>query len=133
MMEQSFVIIKPDAMQKRLVGRIIQRLEEKNLIIKEMKLMELSREKVEEHYQHLKEKNFFEDLVSFMISSPVICMVLEGEEAIQVIRKMVGATNALEAAPGTIRGDFGSSGSHNVIHASDSQESARVEIERFFH
>lgn len=133
MMEQSFVIIKPDAMQKRLVGRIIQRLEEKNLIIKEMKLMELSREKVEEHYQHLKEKNFFEDLVSFMISSPVICMVLEGEEAIQVIRKMVGATNALEAAPGTIRGDFGGSGSHNVIHASDSQESARVEIERFFH
>lgn len=132
MIEQSLVIIKPDAMQKRLAGTIIQRLEDKNLQIKKLKFMQLSRSMVEEHYQHLKEKPFFGELVSFMISAPVICMVLEGEAAISVIRRMVGATNALEANPGTIRGDFGGSGFQNVIHASDSTESAIIEIQRFF-
>lgn len=132
MIEQSLVIIKPDAMQKRLAGTIIQRLEDKNLQIKKLKFMQLSRPMVEEHYQHLKEKPFFGELVSFMISAPVICMVLEGEAAISVIRRMVGATNALEANPGTIRGDFGSSGFQNMIHASDSTESAIIEIQRFF-
>lgn len=132
MMEQTLVIIKPDGVQRKLVGRIIQRFEDRNLTIKKMYQTVLDEPLVRKHYDHLKERNFFLDIINYMTSGSVIVILLEGERVIEIARKMIGKTDALLAAPGTIRGDFALNKSENIIHASDSIEAAQLEIERFF-
>jgi nucleoside-diphosphate kinase len=131
-MERTLIIFKPDAVNRLLVGRILTRFESKGLRIAAMKLQKSPRAQVEQHYEVHKERPFYSSLVQFMTSGPVIVAVLEGPEAIGVVRSMLGATNGIEAAPGTIRGDFGLSKQYNLVHASDSSESAKVEIELFF-
>jgi len=130
--ERTFVMLKPDAVKRKLMGRIIQRFEDKGLEIVEMKMLKMSRELAEKLYEEHRGKDFFEKLINFITSDRVVAMVIEGEEAISVVRKMVGKTNPLEADMGTIRGDFGYSTPDNLVHASDSRESARREIELFF-
>lgn len=131
-MEKTLVIIKPDGVKRHLMGKIIQRFEDKNLIIAAMRYDYMTEELAKEHYAHLATRHFFKELVDYMTSGPVVYLVLEGEAVIDIIRKMVGATKAEEALPGTIRGDYGLPGTENVIHASDSKDSARIEIKRFF-
>jgi len=131
-MERTLVLLKPDAVQRRLVGRIISRLEEKGLRIVAMKMLWVSRELAEKHYAEHREKPFYSELVSFITSAPVVAMVVEGPKAVETVRKMMGKTNPLEAEPGTIRGDFGLSVTMNLIHGSDCQTSAAREIALFF-
>ena len=131
-MEQTLVIIKPDAVARRLVGEITARFEKKGLSIKGLKLTKLSEALVRKHYEPHKGKHFYEPLVQFMIKAPVVLMVIEGIDAITVVRKMMGKTSCREAEPGTIRGDFGMSNRFNLIHGSDSPESAEKEIGLFF-
>ncbi len=131
-MERTFVMIKPDAVQRGLIGEIIARLERKGLKIVAMKMLHVSRELAENHYAEHKGKPFFESLVEYVTSAPVIAMVVEGKNAVKVVRTLVGATNPQEAQPGTIRGDYGMDIGRNVIHASDSLESAEREISLFF-
>lgn len=131
-MERTLIIFKPDAMHRQLVGRILARFEDKGLRIAAMKLQVSPRAQVEEHYDAHKEKPFFNALVGFMTSGPVILAVLEGPNAIEVVRNMLGATNGQKAAAGTIRGDFGLDQQYNLVHASDGPDSARKEIELFF-
>jgi nucleoside-diphosphate kinase len=131
-MERTFIILKPDAMQRGLAGKILSRFERRGLKIVAAKMIHLTKEKCDEHYAHLKGKPFFAGLVTFMTSTPVICAVLEGKDAVELVRKMCGATNARAAEVGTIRGDFGLSTQANLIHASDSKETAEKEIARFF-
>ncbi|RKD72855.1 nucleoside diphosphate kinase [Sinobaca qinghaiensis] len=131
-MEQTFVMVKPDGVQRNLIGEIVQRFEKKGYTLKGAKLMSISRELAEKHYGEHKEKPFFEELVGFITSSPVFAMVLEGDKVVSSARKLMGATNPQEAAPGTIRGDYGVRISMNVIHGSDSVESAEREIALFF-
>ena len=131
-MERTLVLLKPDAVQRRLMGRIISRIEEKGLKIVAMKMIQVTRELAERHYAEHKEKPFFGELVSFITSGPVVAMVVEGPKAIEVVRKMMGKTNPLEAAPGTIRGDYGLSITMNLIHGSDSPETSAREIPIFF-
>lgn len=131
-MEKTLIILKPDAVERKLVGEIISRFEKKNFIIVDMKLETISREVAETHYSHIKSLPIFDDMIDFMTSSPSIIMVLSGENVITAARSMIGRTNSFEAAPGTIRGDYGLHKFKNLIHASDSQESAETEIERFF-
>jgi len=132
MMEQTLVIIKPDAVKRKLVGRIIQRFEDRGLTIKKLCQTTLNENVVKAHYEHLKEKDFFQDIIDYMTSGPVVILQLESKQVVQITRKMIGETNAATAAPGTIRGDFAVSMTENVIHASDSVDSARIEIKRFF-
>lgn len=131
-MEKSFVMIKPDGVQRELIGEIIGRFEKKGVKIIGLKLMILSKEKAEKHYECHKGKNFFDDLIKFIISGPVVAMVFEGENVIEIVRKMAGATDPANANPGTIRGDFVLDMGQNVIHTSDSLENAKREIEIFF-
>lgn len=131
-MEQTLVIIKPDGVQKKLVGEIISRFEKRGFTIKNMKMEQLKENVVKEHYAHLKSEPFFMNIVKFMTSGPVVCLILESPLAVQSVRQMVGATNPQEALPGTIRSDFGFISSSNIIHASDSIEAAEIEIKRFF-
>ncbi|GGC91697.1 nucleoside-diphosphate kinase [Enterococcus wangshanyuanii] len=131
-MEQTLIIIKPDGVKRKLVGEILQRFERKQLTIRQLKVAMMTRELAEEHYAHVKKFDFFEDMMDYMTSSEVIYLVLEGEAVIKTVRTMIGATNCLEAAPGTIRGDYGNNSYHNIIHASDSPEAAQTEIQRFF-
>jgi nucleoside-diphosphate kinase len=131
-MEQTLVIIKPDGVQRKLVGEIIQRFERKQLKLVQMKIAQMSRSTAEEHYAHVKGRDFFNDLISYMTASEVVYLVLEGSSAIQVVRNLIGATDSATAAPGTIRGDYGAGGYQNVIHASDSTAAAQIEINRFF-
>ncbi|QDU62754.1 Nucleoside diphosphate kinase [Planctomycetes bacterium Pan216] len=131
-MQRTLVLIKPDGVARRLVGKIIARFEEKGLWILGMKHMAMSQEIADRHYAEHKEKPFFGDLCSFMTSSPLVALVLEGPESIALVRKLVGATKVAEAAPGTIRGDFALSTQQNLIHASDSPESAEREIAIWF-
>lgn len=131
-MERTLVLLKPDAVQRRLVGRIISRIEEKGLKIVGLKMIRVSRELAEKHYAEHREKPFYPELVSFITSAPVVAMVVEGPKAVEVVRKMMGKTNPLEAEPGTIRGDFGLSVTMNLIHGSDSPSSAAREIALFF-
>lgn len=130
--EKTFVMLKPDAVKRKLIGRIIQRFEDKGLEIIEMKMLTISRKLAEKHYEEHKDKDFFESLVEFITSGKVVAMVVEGERAVSVVRKMIGKTNPLEADVGTIRGDFGFSTPDNLIHASDSEDSAKREIDLFF-
>ncbi|EPC6336356.1 nucleoside-diphosphate kinase [Enterococcus faecium] len=131
-MERTLVIIKPDGVRRHLVGSIIQRFEAKGLAIAEMKFATMTPELVKEHYQHLTERSFFDELIDYMTSGPVVYLVLVGEEVIDIVRKMVGATKAADAVPGTIRGDYALPGTENIIHASDSRDAAKKEIARFF-
>ncbi|SFL97910.1 nucleoside-diphosphate kinase [Salibacterium qingdaonense] len=131
-MEQSFIMVKPDGVQRNLVGDIVQRFENKGYTLAAAKLMSIPGEMAEKHYDELKDKPFFDSLISFITSGPVFAMVWEGENVIAEARKMMGATNPAEAAPGTIRGDYAVQVGMNVIHGSDSPESAAREIDLFF-
>jgi nucleoside-diphosphate kinase len=130
--QRTFVMIKPDGVKRKLSGEIIQRIEKKGLSIIGLKMVKISKNKAEELYAEHKGKSFFDDLINYITSGPVICMVVEGDEAVSVVRKMVGATDPKEALPGTIRGDYALSKSENVIHASDSEDKARREMLIFF-
>ena len=132
MIQKSFVMMKPDAVQRRLMGKILSRFEDKGLQIVAVKLMQIDEELAKTHYGEHAEKPFFPGLVEYITSSPALAMVIEGEEAITTIRKLVGATNPLEADLGTIRGDYGMDTGRNIIHASDSPASAEREIGLFF-
>jgi nucleoside-diphosphate kinase len=131
-MEQTLVLVKGDGVRRRLVGEIIRRIENVGLDIREMQLMDVSRDLAEEHYGEHREKPFFGELVEFITASPVVAVRVEGEGAIKVVRKLMGATNPAEAAPGTIRGDLALSMPDNLVHGSDSPESAVRELELFF-
>ncbi|VVB57542.1 Nucleoside diphosphate kinase [uncultured archaeon] len=131
--EQTLILLKPDCVQRGLVGKVVARLEERGLQLSGLKMMHLNKAKCDEHYAHLTAKPFYPGLVSFMTSSPIVAMVVSGPEAVKVVRDMCGPTNARNAAPGTIRGDFSLSTQYNIIHASDSLETAVKEVARFFH
>ena len=131
-MEQTFVMVKPDAVAKGLIGEIVKRFENKGLEIKELRLLTLSQEKATELYAVHKERPFFNDLVEYVTGGPVVVMKLEGQSAVVTARNIIGATNPVEAASGTIRGDFGLDISQNLIHGSDSPESAQKELSIFF-
>lgn len=130
-MERTLVIIKPDGVRRHLIGRIIQRFEEKGLAITEMKFATMTKELAQEHYHHLSGRSFFDELIDYMTSGPVVYLVLAGEDVIDIVRKMVGATKAVDAVPNdswrlclTL--------TENIIHASDSRDAATNEINRFF-
>ncbi len=131
-MERTLIILKPDAVQRRLIGRVLQRFEDKGLTVAGMKLMRISRELAEEHYAPHKEKPFYPPLLEYITSGPVVVLVLQGPRCIAIARTLMGATFGYEAAPGTIRGDFGASRSFNLVHGSDSSESAAKEIALYF-
>ena len=131
--EQSLVLIKPDALEQKKVGQIITRLEEKGLKLQAMKMIWLDEELVAKHYAEHKEKEFYSRLVDYITERPVIAMVVAGKNALQVVRNLSGETDPLAAAPGTIRGDFGLDlETGNLVHASDSAASAEREIDLFF-
>ncbi len=130
--ERTLVIIKPDAVQRGLIGPIISRIERRGLRIVAMKMMHIDRALAERHYAEHKGKSFYASLIAFITAAPVVVMVVEGPQAITTLRTMMGKTNALEAAPGTIRGDFGLSTRYNLIHGSDSPASAAREIALYF-
>lgn len=131
-MEKSFIMIKPDGVQRGLVGSIISKFETKGFKLVGLKQMAVSRELAEAHYAVHKERPFFKGLVDYIISAPVVAMVWEGEGVIASARKLIGATNPLEAEPGTIRGDYGITIGRNIIHGSDAPETAKSEIELWF-
>ncbi len=131
-MEKTFLMIKPDGVQRNLVGSIVERLENKGFKLAGAKLMHVSEDLAKTHYQEHQDKPFFGELVEFITSGPVFAMVLEGENVIDTARLVVGATNPQQAAPGTIRGDYGLTVGKNIIHGSDSPESAEREIGLFF-
>ncbi len=131
-MQKTLIIIKPDAVQRRLIGKIINRFEEKGLQIIGMKMTTISADLAEKNYAAHEGKEFFEKLIKFITSGPVVIMVLRGKNAIKVIRKLMGSTSGHEAAPGTLRGDYAMSGRFNLLHGSDSVESAEREIAIFF-
>ena len=131
-MEQTLSIIKPDAVKKGVIGKIIDRFESNGLRIAAMKKLQLTEQTAGEFYEVHKERPFFGELVEFMTSGPVVVSVLEGENAVAKNRELMGATNPQEAAPGTIRADFAESIDANAVHGSDSLENAKIEIEFFF-
>ena len=131
-MEQTLVLVKPDGVKKKLCGEILARYERKGLDIKALKLMQVPEELAAQHYAEHKDKPFFRELIDFITSGPVLAMVLSGENAVAAVRKLNGATNPLEAAPGTIRGDYGLLINENVVHASDAPETAQREIALWF-
>lgn len=131
-MERTLVILKPDAVRRKLIGEIISRFEKKNLTITQMKVMNIEEDVAREHYDHVKKYSIFEDMITYMTSGPVVAMIITGDNVISTVRSMMGKTSCFESAPGTIRGDFGCHNFENLIHASDSVESAEIEIKRFF-
>lgn len=131
-MEQSLVIIKPSGVQRNLIGKIIDRFQQKGLNICGLKMMNLSEDLLREHYAHLVDRPFFPTLMKSMMATPVVVICLKGVDAVAVVRSMVGVTNARNAAPGTIRGDYGMSSQENIVHASDSPENGIIETNRFF-
>jgi len=130
--ERTYLMIKPDAVQRRLVGHIIEKIENKGLKIVGMKFIEITKELASTHYKEHVGKSFYNDLIEFITSSPVIAMVLEGNDAISITRKLAGKTNPEEADFGSIRGDYGIDLTQNIVHTSDSIESAKREIGLFF-
>lgn len=130
--QKTLVLVKPDALQRELVGKVVSRFEQKGLKIVAMKLAHLDEATLTEHYGHLKEKPFFGDLLKFMMQTPVVAMILEGIGSIDEVRKIVGSTNPREADAGTIRADMSMNVPSNMVHASDSLDAAQVEIKRFF-
>ncbi|WP_166239372.1 nucleoside-diphosphate kinase [Paenibacillus turpanensis] len=131
-MERTFLMVKPDGVQRGLVGEIVSRFERKGFQLVGGKLMNITREQAEKHYAEHLGKPFFEDLVSFITSGPVFGMVWEGDDVITISRMMMGKTNVLDSMPGTIRGDYAAHTNRNLIHGSDSPESAEREISNFF-
>jgi nucleoside-diphosphate kinase len=132
MLERTLVLLKPDAVQRGLVGEIIARFERKGLKLSGLKLRQFPLKLIQEHYAVHKDRPFYPKLVKFMTSGPVVALVLEGKDAIEVTRGLMGATNSRKAAPGTIRGDLGMSFSNNLVHGSDSAEAAKKELALFF-
>ena len=130
--QKTLVIIKPDGIQKNIIGEIISRIEKKGLKILNMKMIKLSRELAEKLYEEHRNKPFFKSLVNFITSAPIIVMIVEGEDVISIFRSMMGPTDPKNAAPGTIRGDYGTDIERNIIHGSDSIESAKREVDLFF-
>ena len=131
-MERTLVLLKPDCVQRRLIGRIIARFEDKGQSIIAMKMLRVTPELAKQHYAEHVEKPFYPGLEAFITGGPIVAMVVQGLQAIQVVRDMLGATSGLKAAPGTIRGDFSSSRQMNLVHGSDGPESARREIPLYF-
>ncbi len=132
MTERTLVLIKPDAVGRRLAGRILDRFEQRGLVLRAARLVQVDRDLAERHYAEHSEKPFFGELVDFITSAPTLALVLEGPEAIQVVRTTMGATNPVNAPPGTIRGDFALAMPDNLVHGSDSPESAEREIALWF-
>lgn len=126
------IILKPSAVQRGLLGKVMERFEQKGLFINGLKMMQLDEPILREHYAHLVDRPFFPSLIKSMTATPVVVAAIGGKDAVTVVRSMVGVTNSRNAAPGTIRGDFGMSGQENIIHASDSVENAEIELKRFF-
>ncbi len=131
-MQRTLVIFKPDCVQRRLVGQILSRFEAKGLVPSALKLMQVDRALAEKHYAEHKERPFFGGLIDFLTGGPVVVGVLAGPDAVPVVRKMLGKTNGAEAEPGTIRGDYSNSKQNNLVHGSDSPESADREIALWF-
>jgi nucleoside-diphosphate kinase len=131
-MDRTLILVKPDAFERRLTGEVVARFERKGLAIVAMKHMTVERDLAERHYAEHRDKPFFGDLVEFITGGPLVAMVLEGHEAVAAARQVIGATNPLEAAPGSIRGDFGLEVQTNLVHGSDSPESAGREVALFF-
>lgn len=131
-MERTYIMLKPDCVRRGLMGEVIARIERKGFAITEVKMMQLDEAILREHYAHLTEKSFFPELVEYMTSGPVLGMIVEGDNVVKGMRILMGATKYEEAAAGTIRGDFATSTTENIIHGSDSPENAEIEIARFF-
>jgi nucleoside-diphosphate kinase len=131
-MERTFSMIKPDGVQRRLVGKILQRFEDKGLRIVGLKLIQMSQKQAETLYSIHKERPFYASLMKFVTASPVVVLVIEGNQAVAVVRKLLGATFGFNAEPGSIRGDYGCSKGYNLIHGSDAAEAAQREIPIFF-
>src|SRR5688500_10655713 len=131
-MEETLVLVKGDGVRRKLVGEIISRIEARGMDLGDMKLMDVDRELAQEHYAEHREKPFFEELVGFITATPVVAMRVRGEGAIKAMRSLMGATNPAEAAPGTIRGDLALSMPDNLVHGSDSPQSAERELGLFF-
>lgn len=131
-MEKTLILLKPDCVHRRLVGRIVQRFEQKGLRLAGMKLVQVDRPLAEQHYAVHKGKPFYESLLKFITSGPTVALVLEGPQAVAVARNLIGATDGTKAAPGTLRGDFALSVQNNLIHGSDSPENAAAEVALWF-
>lgn len=132
MKQRTLVLVKPDGVRRKLVGEVVRRLEQKTLDIIAMKMMTIDRDLASEHYSEHNEKPFFGELLEFITSGPVIAMAVEGDDAIAVVRQMMGATDPKKATQGTIRGDYGLITTENLVHGSDSPESAERELKLFF-
>jgi nucleoside-diphosphate kinase len=130
--EKTFVMLKPSTVARAMIGKVVARIEDKGLKIAAMKLTWITQEKAAKLYVVHQGKPFYEELVKFITSGPIVAMVIEGEEAVKIMRKLIGATNAKEAEPGTIRGDLAMSNQKNAVHASDSAENAKMEMGIFF-
>jgi len=130
--QRTLVLVKPDGVQRGLAGEIISRMERKGLKITALKMLQMDKALAERHYDVHRDKPFFSSLVKFITSGPVVAAVVEGREAVEVVRRMMGETDPLKSAPGTIRGDFGLELEQNLIHGSDSEENAEKEIANFF-
>lgn len=132
MIERSLFIVKPDGVSRGLIGEVLSRIEKKGFKIRALKMLRVDRELAARHYAEHRDKSFYKDLVSFITSGPSVVLVVEGEDVVRGLRELIGNTNPEEAAKGTIRGDFGTDVGRNVVHASDSLESAKREIALFF-
>ena len=131
-MQKTLVLLKPDTIQRGIIGRIISRFEDKGMTVSGVKMLYLSDEILKEHYAHIADKPFFPGVVKFMQATPVVALCLSAQDAVEQVRKILGATNCRIAENGTIRSDFGNSIACNLVHASDSLETAEVEVKRFF-
>ena len=131
-MERTYIMLKPDCLKRGLIGEVIARIERKGFTIANMKMMTLGEDIIREHYAHIADKPFFPETLEYMTSGPVIAMIVEGDNCIQGMRNIMGATKTEAALGGTIRGDFAHSTTFNIIHGSDSPENAEIEIKRFF-
>lgn len=132
MSQKTLILLKPDAVQKSLIGEIVARFERKGLKVVGIKMIQMSDALVTEHYDFLADKPFFPSMKAYMMSSPIVALAIEGFEAVKVVRALCGATNPVDALPGTIRGDFAKNIDNNIIHSSDSEETAAKELKRFF-
>ncbi len=131
-MERTYIMLKPDALKRNLIGEIICRIEKKGYKVVDIKMMILNEDILRKHYSHIADKPFFPEIITYMTSGPVLAMIVEGENAVAGMRILMGATKFEEAVSGTIRGDYAMSTSENIIHGSDSIENAEIEIKRFF-
>ena len=130
--QRTYIMLKPDCLKRGLMGEVISRIENKGYKITNAKMMNLDENILREHYAHIADRPFFPEIVEYMTSGPVFCMIVEGENAVKGMRILMGATKFEEAAAGTIRGDYANCTSQNIIHGSDSEENAEIEINRFF-